>query len=46
MENCKSTVYSYPKAYRFMKKNGARKSHATVPLIETEVKGKENSRYI
>ena len=32
MENCKSTLYSYPKAYRFMKKNGARKSHATVPL--------------
>ena len=32
MENRISTVHSYPKAYRFMEKNGARKSHATVPL--------------
>ncbi len=32
MENCKSTFYSYPEAYRFMKKTGARKSCATVPF--------------
>jgi hypothetical protein len=36
MENCKSTVYSYPKAYGFMKKNGAQKSHATVPLRDRD----------